>query len=206
MENTNNKIYTFFAGINGAGKSTLYYALGSHGFGERLNSDELMVEKGKDWKNYGSQIRTGIEIIKKQNDYFSQGLSINRETTLSEGSILKFIEKLKGLGYEIHMYYVGLENLDIAKERIAKRVSEGGHGIDNLTLSIRHKALKKNLKNVIKECDLVQLYDNSGESLKFVGFKNQDGSIYKSTEDCKWLNNLVSEYEKEILLNQQNIK
>ena len=51
----NSKVFTIFAGINGAGKSTLYYTLGPKKFGVRLNTDEIVKERGQDWKNAGAQ-------------------------------------------------------------------------------------------------------------------------------------------------------
>ena len=195
MDN-NPKIYTLFAGINGAGKSTLYQALGSSGFGERLNSDEILVEQGKDWRSLNSQIRAGIEVIKRQNQYFTEGVSINRETTLSEGNLISRLLDIKKQGYEIHIYYVGLEDLEIAKERIKKRVEMGGHGIDDYTLKLRNLMTKRNLKKVIPYCDLLQLYDNSGDRLQLVGFLDK-GEIVKAKDDCKWLDNLILELDQE---------
>ena len=196
MESSNPKIYTLFAGINGAGKSTLYYTFGSKGFGERLNSDEIIAQNGKDWRSQSSQIRAGIEVLKRQSEYFDNGLSMNRETTLSEHSIVKMLQEIKSMGYDVHVYYIGLESLDIARERIKKRVEMGGHGIDDYTLKLRYKATQKNLNKIIPYCDLLQLYDNSGESIKLVGFL-ENGEIYKAREGCKWLDKLLIELEEE---------
>ena len=196
MENSDCKIYTLFAGINGAGKSTLYFAFGSRGFGERLNSDEIIAQTGGDWRNPVSQLKAGIEVLKRQNEYFEDGLSMNRETTLSERSILKIFQNIKNMGYKIHVYYIGLDSLDIAKERIKKRVEMGGHGIDDYTLELRYKATQKNLKKIIPYCELLQLYDNSGSSIKLVGFLEK-GEIIKAKEGCKWLDKLIVELEEE---------
>ena len=193
---SNPKIYTLFAGINGAGKSTLYSALGSSGFGERLNSDEIIAEQGKNWRNPGAQIRAGIEVIKKQNEYFLQGVSINRETTLSEGNLISRISDIKKQGYQLHMYYVGLEDLNIAKERIKKRVEMGGHGIDDYTLKIRYLMTQRNIKKIIPYCDLMQLYDNSGDRLQLVGFLDK-GEIVKVKDNCKWLDDLIADLNQD---------
>ena len=67
--------------------------------------------------------------MKKINDYFEQGATFNQETTLCGNNILKNIKKAKSLGYFIELHYVSVENVDIAKERVAHRVSVGGHGI-----------------------------------------------------------------------------
>lgn len=45
------KTYTIFAGVNGAGKSTLYEINKSENLGVRLNTDEMVKDAGKDWRD-----------------------------------------------------------------------------------------------------------------------------------------------------------
>lgn len=60
---------------------------------------------------------------------FLEEKSFNEETTLTGKTILKIIDKAKDLGYKIHLYYIGIDNPEIAKERVKNRVTRGGHGI-----------------------------------------------------------------------------
>ena len=50
------KRYTIFAGVNGAGKSTLFGVYNSEVLGVRLNTDEMVKEVGKDWKDNAAQV------------------------------------------------------------------------------------------------------------------------------------------------------
>jgi len=50
-----------------------------------------------------------------------------KETTLAGKMILKNNQSAKTLGYEVHLYYLGLGNVETALERIEKKVNEGGH-------------------------------------------------------------------------------
>ena len=65
MEKGNNKVYVLFAGVNGAGKSTMYEVLGSEIEGVRINSDEILVSNGGDWKSEQDQIKAGMEAVKR---------------------------------------------------------------------------------------------------------------------------------------------
>ena len=113
------KKFAIFAGVNGAGKSTLYYSEeNKEDLGVRLNSDELIHELGDDWRSASVQLEAGKEILRRQQDCMEKGLSFNRETTLSGTEIFRTIEKAKTLGYEVHLRYVGVNNVEIAKERI----------------------------------------------------------------------------------------
>ena len=50
-------------------------------------------------------------------------------------SIVKNIEKARDAGFNIEMHYIGVESVDICKERIRHRVKNGGHGIpDEVTM------------------------------------------------------------------------
>ena len=41
--------------------------------------------------------------------------------------MIRNITRAKENGYLIEMHYIGLDSVEIAKERVAKRVSQGGH-------------------------------------------------------------------------------
>lgn len=55
--NNQHKIYTIYAGVNGAGKSTLYESSKIKLDGERINSDEILIADGGNWKNKKDQKR-----------------------------------------------------------------------------------------------------------------------------------------------------
>ena len=62
----NSKVYTIFAGINGAGKSTLFQSESNVDFGVRLNSDEIVKAREKDWQDSKAQIEASKEILRLQ--------------------------------------------------------------------------------------------------------------------------------------------
>ena len=187
----NSKVFTIFAGINGAGKSTLYYSLGPEKFGVRLNTDEIVKERGQDWQNAGAQFEAAKTLFEVQEECFSKGISFNRETTLSGYNIIKTIKQAKALSFKINLMFVGIDDIDIAKKRVASRVAQGGHGISEKVMENRFSHMFKNLINILPECDSVQLFDNSKNGFDLAGFKYND-SIVK-TKDCKWINSLINE-------------
>ena len=181
------KKLTIFAGVNGAGKSTLYYSEeNKEDLGVRLNSDELIHELGGDWRSASVQLEAGKEILRRQQDCMEKGLSFNRETTLSGTEIFRTIEKAKALGYEIHLRYVGVNNAEIAKERIRRRVALGGHGVSEGTVERRYERTKENFLKVIPLCDTVAVYDNSGDALVYVGY-SLNGKLLRTNAPCPWL-------------------
>lgn len=185
------KIFTLFAGVNGAGKSTLFSVDTAADLGVRLNTDEIVKERGWDWRDATAQLRAGRELLRRQKECLEKGVSFNQETTLSGVSILKAIQTAKAQGYLIRMRYVGVSSAEIAKERVAKRIAMGGHGVSGETIDRRYNASQENLKKVFALCDTVNIYDNSGDGLALVA-SYVDGTWIRSGVSCLWADELIS--------------
>lgn len=185
------KICTIFAGVNGAGKSTLYNIINLPDTGIRLNSDELIRSSGLDWRSVKVQLDAGQKIIRLQNDCFDKGLSFNRETTLCGNSILKTFKQAKDLGYTVKLYYVGVNNPEIAKQRVAKRIALGGHGVSEATIERRYAVSIDNFIKIYEFCDIIDVYDNSADAPQLVAYK-QGNMLFRTDYECEWADDLVN--------------
>ena len=180
------KVLYIFAGVNGAGKSTLYNSENLDNeikYSTRINTDEI-VRKIGDWKNNSDQIKAAKIAINLRNDCLKYGKSFNEETTLTGKTILKTIDKAKELGYELQLFYVGVNNPEIAKERIRNRVEKGGHNIADEIVEKRYYESLKNLKHVITKFDEIYLYDNSIKYKHIFSFINNK-ILYKD-KNVNW--------------------
>ena len=178
------KKYILIAGVNGAGKSTLYETLDELKEMPRINTDEIVKELG-DWKDTSILLTAGKKAVILLNQYLSGGVSFNQETTLCGKSNLSNIKKAKEMGYCIELHYVGVDSVDIAKERVKVRVSKGGHGIPETDIERRYVETFKNLKDVLKYCDLAAFYDNTEKFRRFAIFRN--GNIVRLSSTLpKW--------------------
>ena len=155
-----------FAGINGAGKSTFYINQleSDYFYGARINSDEIVKEFG-DWKNKKDQNRAGKIALKLRESYLRRRIDFNVETTLSGRGIVRFIGAAKASGYRITLFYVGLESIDLSKQRVAIRAQKNGHSIEEAVLERRYSQSFDNLAKVIPFCEEIYFYDNSREIL-----------------------------------------
>lgn len=151
-----------FAGVNGAGKSTFYIneLYKNYYFGSRVNSDEIVKVFGN-WSNTKDQTRAGKLAVMLRKSYLEKGIDFNIETTLSGRSIVKFIQEAKDKGYKIVLFYVGLDNVELSKQRVAIRVAKNGHDTDESVLERRFKQSFDNLLVVENICDEIYFYDNS---------------------------------------------
>lgn len=176
--------YILIAGVNGAGKSTLYQTLQSLQSMPRVNTDEILREFG-DWRNPADVMTAGKIAVRRILQYFKEGVTFSQETTLCGKSILKNIEKAKNRGYFIDLHYIGVENVEIAKKRVAERIRRGGHGIPERDIERRYVNTFQNLKEVLPECNLAVFYDNTVEFRRFAIYRN--GEFIRVSQNVpKW--------------------
>ena len=174
------KKYIIIAGVNGAGKSTLYQMCDEFEGMPRVNVDELVREIGN-WKNIRDVFTAGKIAVKSISKYLEKGITFNQETTLCGNSIINNIMKAKEKGYFIELHYVGVESAEIAKERVKYRVKQGGHGIPEADIKRRYVETFIQLNRILKQCDLVALYDNSEKFRRFAIYRS--GRLVRLSEN-----------------------
>lgn len=193
------KVFYLFAGVNGAGKSTLYNSESLNNDIKntiRINTDEIVREIG-DWRNNSDQLKAAKMAINLRNECFLRGKSLNEETTLTGKTILKTIDRAKELGYELQLFYVGVNSPEIAKERIKNRVEKGGHYIENDVVEKRYYESLKNLKEIILKFDKVYLYDNSKKYKNIFSFSNNK-ILFKDNKSISWAKEAIEIMENNI--------
>ena len=188
------KYFYIFAGVNGSGKSTLYktnFLNKNIKNSIRINTDEIVYSFG-DWKSSIDQIKAGKIAIQLRNKCFLEEKSFNEETTLTGKTILKIIDKAKNLGYKIHLYYIGIGNPEIAKERVKNRIARGGHGISSNLIEKRYYESLQNLEKILSKCDLIEIYDNSVKFYRI--FYYEDKQVFENNiAKVNWIKNNLKE-------------
>ena len=182
------KFFYIFAGVNGSGKSTLYktnFLNKNIKNCTRINTDEIVYSFG-DWKNSIDQIKAGKIAVHLRNNCFLEEKSFNEETTLTGKTILKIITKAKKLGYQIHLFYIGVDNPMIVKERVKNRVLRGGHGISPEIIEKRYYESLQNLEKLIYQCDSIEIYDNSEKFIRIFYYENKQIHI-NNIEKVNWI-------------------
>lgn len=179
------KRYILFAGCNGVGKSTLYQTNDLFRNMPRVNMDEIVREFGS-WRNEADAFKAGKIAIGKIRKYFENGESFNQEVTLCGNSVWSNIVRARELGYQIEMYYVGVDSVNIAKARIESRVLKGGHGIPDADVERRFSESIKNLPRAIELCDIVEIFDNT-DSFERVARYEQGKCVLKVGSCPLWV-------------------
>lgn len=181
------KSYTIFAGVNGAGKTSIYKSIyyDENKNEKRINTDEMVARIGS-WQDNNLQIKCAREAVKLIREYIKEGISFNQETTLSGKSIISNIKSASERGFFVIMNYIGVSSSEIAKKRVAIRVSKGGHGIPDKDIERRYFDSLVNLKKAVDICNRINIYDNT-DILKLVMAINNGKIVWQDTNIPEWL-------------------
>ena len=117
-------------GPNGAGKTTASDSVLPKILlcKEFVNADE--IARGLSPFNPESvAIEAGRLMLSRIKDLLSKNESFSIETTLATRSYFRLIEKAHQQGYEVTLIFFWLKSPEQAIERVAERVSKGGHNI-----------------------------------------------------------------------------
>jgi predicted ABC-type ATPase len=160
------------AGCNGAGKTTASRTILPKSLlvKEFVNADE--IAKGlSPFNPEGVAIEAGRLMLERIKYLLSRGESFSIETTLATRSYVKLVRDASKLGYMVHLVYFWLNSPQLAVERVAERVSEGGHNIPYDVILRRYSKGVDNLfKLFMDEVDIWVIYDNSQYQRERIAF------------------------------------
>ena len=193
MENKN--LYVI-AGCNGAGKTTASFTILPEILDckEFVNADE--IAKGlSPFQPDKVAVEAGRIMISRINNLLEDELSFAFETTLATKSYKNKILLAKNKGYTVTLLFFWLQTIDLAKERVATRVLEGGHDIPKDVIQRRYINGIKNLFSIyIPIVDELMIFDNSQMKSELIAAKSTMSSLIVLNEQK--FNFLKSYYEK----------
>lgn len=145
------------AGPNGAGKSTFYHAHLQPAGLRFVNADALAREL-----NLEPYVAASVADALRR-ELVRQRESFVFETVFSDpaGEKLSFLKQAEALGYAVGVCFIGISSPRMSEERVAMRVSQGGHDVPTEKLRSRFPRTLANLKAAIRELPLVLVFDNS---------------------------------------------
>ena len=180
-----NKNLYIISGCNGAGKTTASYTVLPEILQckEFVNADE--IAKGlSPFNPENAAIEAGRIMLSRIDELLNKNETFSIETTLATKSYLNLVKKAQNRGYKVYLIFFWLETPELAIQRVAERVSNGGHNIPIDVIQRRYVNGIKNLFNIfMKEVDVWAIYDNSKSPRTFIakGGKNIDFKIFSET-------------------------
>lgn len=174
------------SGPNGAGKTTASYTVLPKILHckEFVNADE--IARGlSPFNPSGMAIEAWKLMLKRIDELLQKEESFSIETTLSTRSYFKLVETAHQKGYDVTLLYFWLKSPEQAIERVARRVSEGGHGIPQDIIVRRYWAGLNNLFNIYMPIvDSWMLVDNSAPPRTIVAMGGKQHKTLINNKEC----------------------
>jgi predicted ABC-type ATPase len=163
MEGNGHPTLWLIAGANGVGKTTYARARieAVSGTTEFVNLD--LIAQGLSPLNPArQQTRAARYALDMARDLITQGKSFSLETTLSGKTHLRLVALAKANGLAVKLLYFFVDTPEVCLERVARRVSEGGHDVPEADLRRRFTRSLENFSIYAKQCDFWRIYDANG--------------------------------------------
>lgn len=177
------------AGPNGAGKTTFYHAhLQSTGL-RLVNADVLARELGAD--AYAAMRIAGA--LRQQ--LLQQRESFVFETVFSDpaGEKVAFLHDAMKTGYNVILCFIGISGPNTSGERVAMRVSQGGHDVPPEKLTERFPRTMANLKAAIRVLPHIFIFDNENIAKPYqkVALFEQGKPVFLAEPPPAWLADIL---------------
>jgi predicted ABC-type ATPase len=145
------------AGPNGAGKTTFYHAHLQPAGLRFVNADVLAEElhiEAYAAARVGDAVRQ--ELVRQRESFVF-------ETVFSDpaGEKLAFLKSAAQAGYNTILCFIGTAGPEVSEQRVAMRVSQGGHDVPAEKLVQRFPRILANLKAALRELPNIWVFDNN---------------------------------------------
>jgi predicted ABC-type ATPase len=173
------------AGSNGAGKTTFYHAhLQAAGL-RWVNADVLARELEVD-ANQAAKLAGAL-----RQRLVDERESFVFETVFSDpvGEKLAFLQDTVKAGYEVVLCFIGIASAETSDQRVAMRVSQGGHDVPVEKLESRFPRTLANLRAAIGVLPKVIIFDNDdlNHPFKRVAVFENGKSTFLAKPPPRWL-------------------
>jgi predicted ABC-type ATPase len=149
-------IVVALAGPNGAGKTTFYHAHLRTAALRLVNADVIAHEFNIDSYEAARLAGSIREELVRQRESFVF------ETVFSDpvGDKLAFLYEAARSGYTVLLCFIGISSPEVSDQRVAMRVSQGGHDVPAEKLFSRYPRILANLHTALRELPNVWVFDN----------------------------------------------
>jgi predicted ABC-type ATPase len=170
------KLY-IIAGPNGAGKTTFAKEfLPNYVKCSNFVNADLIALGLSPFSPSNVNIKAGKLLLSEIDNFIDHKDDFAFETTLAGKTYVNLIKETKSKGYFVHIFFLWIPNMYLAKERIKQRVKQGGHHVPDADVKRRlDRSLKNFLDLYMPLADAWDIFDNSGAEPRLVVKCNEKG-------------------------------
>lgn len=173
------------SGCNGAGKTTASFTILPVILNcrEFVNADNIAAGLSP-FNTESVAIEAARIMLHRIDELLEEGVDFAIETTLATRSYVSLVHRARKAGYNITLIYIWLKSPELALQRVAERVRNGGHNIPEEVVRRRYRNGINNLfKLFMPICDVWIVADNSQNDLKLIAKKSAGFDITVENND-----------------------
>lgn len=191
-------VVSIIAGPNGTGKTTFYSIAVANGFINPslpfINVDLIAKSLGGyTEKNFARAQEIYRERVKEHIDNKEDFMI---ESNLAESRSYDWIASMKRSGFEVSLYYLSTEDVEVNIGRVNRRVAEGGHDIPEPIIRSRYTQSHSYLKTKLSEFQEVYLIDNTTDIFHVHAILVNGMIMFKSSNASQWVCDVLSILER----------
>jgi predicted ABC-type ATPase len=193
------------AGPNGIGKTTSSYDLVPQNT-PLINSDEIAKEaRVSGIVSVNTQEYSNQEALRLVNEQLKELNSFAIETNLSDSETWKFLLGVQQIGYQVHLFYISTDEVELLNTRISERTRLGDHYVRPDIVEQRYTAGLNLLNHYFAEPDVLELLDNS-KNMTLMAEIRKGEVLYLSQSLPKWISKHFSSHLKEDPKEQTSVR
>jgi predicted ABC-type ATPase len=182
------------AGANGVGKTTVnpFFIPKNVPY---VNADDFAYQLRQRLGNdVNVQELANAEALEQMNRFIAKRQTFAIETNLVDVETWRFLIGIQGLGYDVHLNFFGVSDVDICINRVNNRVLQGGHYVRPDVVIARYKAglaLLKHYKNIP---NWLVLTDNTTTSINCIEMSLGE-TLFQKEDLPEWVKNCIDDVE-----------
>lgn len=177
------------AGSNGAGKTTFFETFIRPAALRFVNADAIARELSLD------PYTAAALAAQVRKELLARGESFVFETVLSDatGEKVAFLRTAADQGYNVVLCFIGLDSAKRSDDRVAMRVSQGGHDVPREKIVARYPRTLQNLARALRQLPSVEIFDNTdlADPFRWIA-RYRDGRMEKAVKPLPaWFSRVI---------------
>ena len=163
MKKPNSRTLYLISGPNGAGKTTCAFSIMPELIDcyEYVNADAIAAGLSP-FRPLEVSMEAGRLMLKRIRYLAESGVTFAFETTLASRILAPFLAQCKRNKYSIRLIYIWVNSVELAVERVRRRVESGGHYVTEETIRRRYdRSLTNFFQLYFPLANEWRFYDNS---------------------------------------------
>jgi len=172
------KLLVVMAGPNGSGKSTIAEEEQKSPCFPRLYINPDTIARSKGLAQYSADLSIPRDALHAADAIRKACIDSGESFAYEAITSLAYMQYAKTQGYKVELIFITTLDPEINKERVRKRVANGGHFISTERIEANYARCMAQLADAVRLADEAKIYDNSHDHPQLVFHKLSNADFW----------------------------